>query len=148
MKHKLYLSIIFIFFTFQIFSHEIELEDKKVEKIIKLRMGNMSAINSLSKKIYIDLNSADFKKINENTIKLKHNVIEFKELFPEGSFGGKSKEIIWEDKSLFNQYIDTFLKDIDLMLQDIENQNIVSLKNNFNQMSSNCGTCHKKFKSK
>ena len=34
------------------------------------------------------------------------------------------------------------------MLIGIDENNIKSLKESFNNMSSNCGTCHKKFKNK
>ena len=148
MKFKFYLTFLLISFTFSVFSHEIEIGDKSIDEIVKLRMKNMSTISSLSKKIYKNLNFADFKKLNENTIRLKHNITEFKELFPENSIGGKANKIIWEDKELFNEYIEVFLKDVDLMIQDIENQDLTSLNNNFNRMTSNCGTCHKKFKSR
>ena len=148
MKFKFYLLILILFFNFTVFSHEINIEDKKIEEIIKLRMKNMSVINALSKKIYKDLNSGDFMILKNNTSELKDNIYEFKQLFPKGSIGGKAKELIWEDKKLFNEYIEAFLRDTDLMIQDIEDQNLISLKNNFNLMTSNCGTCHRKFKSK
>tara|TARA_B110000116_G_C16727884_1_gene532292 strand:- start:614 stop:805 length:192 start_codon:yes stop_codon:yes gene_type:complete len=62
--------------------------------------------------------------------------------------GGKAKEAIWEDKKLFKKYIKEFLKDINTMIENIENQNLFLLNNNFNKMTSNCDTCHKKFKSR
>ena len=148
MKFKLYLTTLLIFLTFSIFSHEVKIKDKTIEEIIKLRTKNMSAINSLTKKIYNNLSSKEFKIINENLIGLKHNTMEFKELFPKGSIGGKARKEIWEDKKLFNEYIEVFLKDTMLMIESIENQDFNSLKNNFNQMASNCSACHKKFKSK
>ena len=148
MRFKFILGIILIFFSFSTFGHEVEMEDKNIEEIVKLRMKNMSSINSLSKKIYIDLNSKNFENLNTNTIELMHNTMDFKNLFPEGSMGGKARKAIWEDKKLFNQYIEMFIKDIDLMIDSIKKEDSVLLNDSFNKMTSNCGKCHKKFKDK
>ena len=148
MRFKNYLTILLILFTFTAYSHEVSIKDKNVEEIVKLRMKAMSQINSLSKKIYKNLESADFKKLNEYALELKHNTNEFKLWFPENSIGGKAKELIWKDKKLFDEYIETFLKDINLIIKNIENKDIALLNENFNKMTSNCGTCHKKFKSR
>ena len=148
MRFKFYFTILIITFTFSTFGYDVEIKDKTIEEIIKLRTKNMSAINSLTKKIYNNLSSKEFKIINENLIGLKHNTMEFKELFPKGSIGGKARKEIWEDKKLFNEYINIFVEDIDQMIKDIDTQDSISLNNNFNIMTSNCGVCHKKFKSK
>ena len=148
MKFKLYLTLLLIFFTFSVVSHEIEIEDHEINKIVKLRMKNMATINLLSRKIYKNLSLADFENLNEDVINLQHNILEFKELFPKNSMGGKANKAIWENKELFNEYIDIFLNDVDSMIQDIEKQDLISLNDSFNKMTSNCGTCHKKFKSK
>ena len=148
MKFKFYLTLLLVCLTFSVFSHEIEIDDKDIETIIKLRVKNMSTINSLSKKIYKNLDLTNIKNLSEDAIKLKHNILEFKELFPKNSIGGKASENIWEDKELFNKYIEIFLSDVDIMIQDIENRDLTLLNESFNKMTSNCGTCHKKFKSK
>ena len=148
MKFKISITILLSVFTFSIFSHEIDIKDKAVEEIVKMRMNNMSAINTLSKKLYKDLNSENLDLLNDHLKKIKKNVLEFKNLFPQGSEGGKSKELIWSENELFNEYIANFLIDINAMIEDIENKDLLFLKDNFNKMSSNCGKCHKKFKSR
>ena len=77
---------------------------------------------------------------------LLHAAKEFKELFPEGSQGGKASSLIWEDRETFNIYNDNFIKSIEDIAISIENEDSVSLMENFNIMASNCGTCHKKFR--
>ena len=144
----LILNIILITFAMPTLAHEVKMEDKKIEKIVNLRMKNMSTISSLSKKIYKDINSKDFESLNKNLLELQHNALEFKNSFPEGSMGGKSKKIIWDEKDLFNEYADNFLKDINLLIEDNQSQNLEALNVSFGKMTSNCGTCHKKFKSK
>ena len=46
----------------------------------------------------------------------------------------------------FNIYNDNFIASIESIALSIENEDSVSLMENFNIMASNCGTCHKKFK--
>ena len=75
-----------------------------------------------------------------------HAATEFKQLFPEGAQGGKASNLIWEDRETFNLYNDNFIKSIQDIAISIENDDSVSLMENFNIMASNCGTCHKKFK--
>ena len=50
MNIKLILLLIFI--PFLAISHEINIEDKTVEEIVKQRMGNMSKIKAYSSKMY------------------------------------------------------------------------------------------------
>ena len=75
-----------------------------------------------------------------------HNAKEFKLLFPEGSQGGKASSLIWEDRETFDLYNDNFINSIENIGISIENEDSVSLMENFTIMTSNCGTCHKKFK--
>ena len=144
MNIKLLLLIIFI--PFFAISHEINIEDKTVEKIVKQRMGNMSKIKAYSSKMYPLTMTGEFDEIKLVNEELLHAAKDFKELFPDGSQGGKASELIWEDGETFDLFNDNFIKSIEDIGLSIENQDSVSLMENFNIMASNCGTCHKKFR--
>ena len=144
MNIKLLLLIIFI--PFFAISHEINIEDKTVEEIVKQRMGNMSKIKAYSSKMYPLTMTGEFDEIKLVNEELLHAAKDFKELFPEGSQGGKASDLIWEDRETFNLYNDNFIKSIEDIAISIENEDSVSLMENFNIMASNCGTCHKKFR--
>ena len=144
MNIKLILFLILI--PFLAISHEVNIEDKSVEEVVKQRMANMSKIKAYSSKMYPMTMSGEFGEIKEVNEKLLHAATEFKELFPEGSQGGKASNLIWEDRETFDIYIDNFIKSIQDIAISIENEDSVSLMENFNIMASNCGTCHKKFK--
>ena len=144
MNIKLLLLIIFI--PFFAISHEINIEDKNVEEIVKLRMGNMSKIKAYSSKMYPLTMTGEFDEIKLVNEELLHAAKDFKELFPEGSQGGKASDLIWEDRETFDLYNDNFIKSIEDIAISIENADSVSLMENFNVMASNCGTCHKKFR--
>ena len=70
---------------------------------------------------------------------------EFKLLFPEGSQGGKASELIWADKETFDLFNDNFIKDIESIDDNIENEDNILLTENINNMVSNYRTYHKKF---
>jgi len=144
MNIKLLLLIIFI--PFFAISHEINIEDKNVEEIVKQRMGNMSKIKAYSSKMYPLTMTGEFDEIKLVNEELLHAAKDFKELFPEASQGGKASDLIWEDKETFDLYNDNFIKSIEDIALSIENEDSVSLMENFNVMASNCGTCHKKFR--
>ena len=144
MNIKLLLLIIFI--PFFAISHEINIEDKTVEEIVKQRMGNMSKIKAYSSKMYPLTMTGEFDEIKLVNEELLHAAKDFKELFPEGSQGGKASDLIWEDRETFDLYNDNFIKSIKDIAISIENEDSVSLMENFNVMASNCGTCHKKFR--
>jgi cytochrome c556 len=144
MNIKLLLLIIFI--PFFAISHEINIEDKNVEEIFKQRMGNMSKIKAYSSKMYPLTMTGEFDEIKLVNEELLHAAKDFKELFPEGSQGGKASDLIWEDRETFDLYNDNFIKSIEDIALSIENEDSVSLMENFNVMASNCGTCHKKFR--
>ena len=144
MNIKLILLLIFI--PFFAISHEVNIEDKNVEEIVKKRMGNMSKIKAYSSKMYPLTMTGEFDEIKLANEELLHAAKDFKELFPEGSQGGKASDLIWEDRETFNLYNDNFIKSIEDILISIENEDSVSLMENFNIMASNCGTCHKKFR--
>jgi len=144
MNIKLILLLIFI--PFLAISHEINIEDKTVEEIVKQRMGNMSKIKAYSSKMYPLTMTGEFDEIKLVNEELLHAAKDFKELFPEGSQGGKASDLIWEDRETFDVYNDNFIKSIKDIAISIENEDSVSLMENFNVMASNCGTCHKKFR--
>ena len=144
MNIKLLLLIIFI--PFFAISHEINIEDKNVEEIVKQRMGNMSKIKAYSSKMYPLTMTGEFDEIKLVNEELLHAAKDFKELFLEGSQGGKASDLIWEDRETFDLYNDNFIKSIEDIALSIENEDSVSLMENFNVMASNCGTCHKKFR--
>ena len=143
MNIKILLFLILI--PFFAISQEVNIEDKSVEEVVKQRMANMSKIKAYSSKMYPMTMSGEFEEIKEVNEKLLHNATEFKELFPEGTQGGKASNLIWEDRETFDIYIDNFIKSIQDIAISIENEDSVSLMENFNIMASNCGTCHKKF---
>ena len=140
------LLLVLIFLPTIVLSHKVSMEDKSIEEIVNKRMANMSKIKAYSQKMYPLTMSGEFDEINELNDELLHVVSEFKELFPEGSQGGKASSLIWEDRETFNIYIDNFISSINNIALSIDNEDSVSLMENFNIMSSNCGTCHKKFK--
>ena len=144
MNIKLLLFLIFI--PFFAFSQEINIEDMSVEDIIKKRTSNMSKIKAYSTKMHPLTMSGEFDEIKEINDMLLNAAKEFKELFPKGSQGSKASGLIWDDKETFNLYNDNFVESIESIAISIENEDSVSLMENFNIMTSNCGVCHKKFK--
>ena len=135
-----------LLFSFIAVSHELNIEDKNVEEVVKQRMSNMSKIKAYSQKMYPLTMSGEFEEIKQLSNELLHIAKEFKLLFPEGSQGGKALSLIWEDRETFELFNDNFIKSIENITISIESEDTVSLMKNFNIMASNCGTCHKKFK--
>jgi cytochrome c556 len=144
MNIKLILLLILI--PFLAISHEVNIEDKGVEEVVKQRMAKMSKIKAYSSKMYPLTMTGEFDEIKLVNEELLHAAKDFKELFPEGSQGGKASDLIWEDREAFDIYIDNFIKSIQDIAISIENEDSVSLMENFNIMASNYGTCHKKFR--
>ena len=140
------LLLVLIFLPSIVLSHKVSMEDKSVEEIVNKRMANMSKIKAYSQKMYPLTMSGEFDEIKVLNHELLHAVSEFKDLFPEGSQGSKASSLIWDDRETFNIYIDNFISSINNIALSIDNEDSVSLMENFNIMSSNCGTCHKKFK--
>ena len=135
-----------LLFSFIAVSHEINIEDKNVEEIVKQRMSNMSKIKAYSTKMYPLTMSGEFEEIKELNDKLLNVAQEFKLLFAEGTQGGKASSLIWEDREKFDLFNDNFISSIENIGKSINNEDSVSLVENFNIMASNCGTCHKKFR--
>ena len=138
--------VFLLLFSFIAVSHEINIEDKNVEEIVKQRMSNMSKIKAYSTKMYPLTMSGEFEEIKELNDKLLHAAQEFKLLFAEGTQGGKASSLIWEDREKFDLFNDNFISSIENIGKSINNEDSVSLVENFNIMASNCGTCHKKFR--
>ena len=136
----------FLLFSFIAVSHEINIEGKNVEEVVKQRMSNMSKIKAYSTKMYPLTMSGEFEEIKELNDKLLHVAKEFKLLFAEGTQGGKASSLIWEDREKFDLFNDNFISSIENIGKSINNEDSVSLVENFNIMASNCGTCHKKFR--
>ena len=71
-------------------------------------------------------------------------------LFGEGmnvrNCSGFAADLIWTDRETFNLYNDNFIQDIENIMQSIEEEDSMSLSENFNKMAANCGTCHRKFR--
>tara|TARA_Y100001970_G_scaffold81997_1_gene103823 strand:+ start:533 stop:970 length:438 start_codon:yes stop_codon:yes gene_type:complete len=127
-------------------AHEINMEDKNVEQIVKQRMSNMSKIKAHSTKMYPLTMTGEFEEIKILNDEMLHAAKEFKLLFPDGSQGGKASNLIWEDRETFDLFNDNFIKSIEVVGESIDNEDSVSLMENFKIMASNCGTCHKKFR--
>ena len=102
-----------LLFSFIAVSHEINIEDKNVEEIVKQRMSNMSKIKAYSTKMYPLTMSGEFEEIKELNDKLLHAAQEFKLLFAEGTQGGKASSLIWEDREKFDLFNDNFISSIE-----------------------------------
>ena len=138
--------IFLLSFSFFALSHEVNIADKNVEEIVKKRMSNMSKIKAYSSKMHPLTMTGEFEEIKKFNNEILHAAKEFKLLFPEGSQGGKAATLIWEDREAFDLFNDNFIKSIESIGESINNEDSVSLMENFNIMASNCGTCHKKFR--
>ena len=138
--------IFLIFFPFLAISNELDISKMTNEEIIKERKGAMSKIKALSTAIYPLVFAGEFDEIKDLSNKLLNNAEQFKLLFPEGSQGGKAADLIWTDRETFNLYNDNFIQYIENIMQSIEEEDSVSLCENFNKMAANCGTCHRKFR--
>ena len=135
-----------LFLSFFAHAHEINMEDKNVEQIVKQRMSIMSKIKAYSQKMYPLTMSGEFEEIKQLNDELLHIAKEFKLLFSDGSQGGKASSLIWEDRETFELFNNNFISSIEDIGESINNEDSVSLVENFNIMASNCGTCHKKFR--
>ena len=135
-----------LFYSFFAASHEINIADKNVEAIVKERMSIMSKIKALSTKMYPLTMTGEFEEIKNLNDEMLHAAKEFKSLFPEGSQGGKAANLIWDDRETFDLFNDNYIKSIVNISESINNEDSVSLMENFKIMASNCGTCHKKFR--
>ena len=129
-----------------IYSHTVTLEDKSLEEIVNNRMALMQKIKSISSQISKLLQSDDYDTITELNNTLLNSANEFKGAFPEGSQYKTASDEIWNDRDTFNQYIDKFINDIEMIGMSIELEDSEMFNSSFKEMASNCGSCHKKFK--
>ena len=72
------LLILLTFIPFFAYSHEVNIEDKSVEKIVKERMANMSKIKAYSSKMYPLAMASEFDEINLVNEELLHAAKDFK----------------------------------------------------------------------
>tara|TARA_B100000945_G_C20343690_1_gene578691 strand:+ start:71 stop:520 length:450 start_codon:yes stop_codon:yes gene_type:complete len=145
-QFKIFLLTTILLIPSVIFAHKVTLEDKTLEEIVKNRMALMQKIKSTSSQISKLLMSDDFNTIIELNNTLLDSAKEFKDHFPEGTQYKTAKDEIWNDRDIFNQYIDKFINDIEMIALSIELEDNEMLNDSFKEMAANCGSCHKKFK--
>ena len=145
-QFKIFLLTIILLIPSVIFAHKVTLEDKTLEEIVKNRMALMQKIKSTSSQISKLLMSDDFNTIIELNNTLLDSAKDFKDHFPEGTQYKTAKDEIWNDRDTFNQYIDKFINDIEMIALSIELEDNEMLSDSFKNMAANCGSCHKKFK--
>ncbi len=145
-QYKIFLLAIILLIPSVIFAHKVSLEDKTIEEIVKNRMALMQKIKSTSSQISKLLMSDDYNNILELNNTLLHAAKDFKDHFPEGSQYKTASDEIWNDRDTFNQYIDSFINDIEMVTLSIDLEDNEMLNDSFKAMAANCGSCHKKFK--
>ena len=145
-QFKTLLLIIALLSSNVIFAHKVTLEDKSLEEIVKNRMALMQKIKSTSSQISKLLQSDDYDTIIELNNTLLNSAKEFKEAFPEGTQYKTASDEIWNDRDSFNEYIDKFINDIEMIGMSIELEDNEMFNSSFKEMAANCGSCHKKFK--
>ena len=145
-QFKIFLLIIALLSPTVIFAHKVTLEDKSLEKIVNDRMALMQKIKSISSQISKLLQSDDYDTIIELNNTLLNSANEFKEAFPEGAQYKTASDEIWNDRDSFNEYIDKFINDIEMIGMSIELEDNEMFNSSFKEMAANCGSCHKKFK--
>ena len=145
-QFKIFLLTTILLIPSVIFAHKVTLEDKTLEEIVKNRMALMQKIKSTSSQISKLLMSDDFNTIIELNNTLLDSAKEFKDHFPEGTQYKTAKDEIWNDRDIFNQYIDKFINDIEMIALSIELEDNEMLNDSFKEMAANCGSCHKKFR--
>ena len=145
-QFKIFLLIIALLSPNVIFGHTVTLEDKSLEEIVNNRMALMQKIKSISSQISKLLKSDDYDTIIELNNSLLNSAKEFKDAFPEGTQYKTASDEIWNDRDSFNEYIDKFINDIEIIGISIELEDNEMFNSSFKEMAANCGSCHKKFK--
>ena len=145
-QFKIFLLIIALLSPTIIFGHTVTLEDKSLEEIVNNRMALMQKIKSISSQISKLLQSDDYDTIIELNNTLLNSAKEFKGAFPEGTQYKTASDEIWNDRDSFNEYIDKFINDIEMIGMSIELEDNEMFNSSFKEMAANCGSCHKKFK--
>ena len=145
-QFKIFLLITALLSPTVIFAHKVTLEDKSLEEIVNNRMALMQKIKSISSQISKLLKSDDYDTIIELNKSLLNSAKEFKDAFPEGTQYKTASDEIWNDRDSFNEYIDKFINDIEIIGISIELEDNEMFNSSFKEMAANCGSCHKKFK--
>ena len=145
-QFKIFLLIIALLCPNIIFAHKVSLEDKSLEEIVNNRMALMQKIKGISSQISKLLQSDDYDTIIELNNTLLNSAKEFKGAFPEGTQYKTASDEIWNDRDSFNEYIDKFINDIEMIGMSIELEDNEMFNGSFKEMAANCGSCHKKFK--
>ncbi len=145
-QFKIFLLTIALLSPTIIFAHKVTLEDKSLEEIVNHRMALMQKIKSTSSQISKLLQSDEYDKIIELNNTLLNSAKEFKGSFPEGTQFKSASEEIWSDRVSFNEYVDKFINDIEMIAMSIELEDNAMFNSSFKEMAANCGSCHKKFK--
>ncbi len=145
-QSKIFIFIIVLLTPSFILAHKVILEDKSLEEIVNNRMALMQKIKSTSSQIHNLLKSNDFENIIEKNNTLLHAAKEFKDHYPDGTQHKGASDEIWNDRDTFNEYIDKFINDIEMIDISIELKDNEMLNDAFKQMAANCGSCHKKFR--
>jgi cytochrome c556 len=145
-QFKIFLLIIALLCPNIIFAHKVSLEDKSLEEIVNNRMALMQKIKGMSSQISKLLQSDDYDTIIELNNTLLKSAKEFKGAFPEDTQYKTASDEIWNNRDLFNEYIDKFINDIEMIGMSIELEDNEMFNGSFKEMAANCGSCHKKFK--
>ena len=145
-QFKIFLLIIALLSPTVIFAHKVTLEDKSLEEIVNNRMALMQKIKGMSSQISKLLQSDDYDTIIELNNTLLKSAKEFKGAFPEDTQYKTASDEIWNNRDLFNEYIDKFINDIEMIGMSIELEDNEMFNGSFKEMAANCGSCHKKFK--
>lgn len=89
----------------------------------------------------------DAEVAHEQAVLLKNDSDVIWSYFSEGSQGGKSNALIWQDTSAFLQKQDDFNQVIDALLTASKNaKSIDDIEPMINALTEECGSCHKIFK--
>ena len=145
-RYKIILILLSLITPTILMGHKVTLEDKSLEEIVNKRMALMQKVKNTSSQIFRLLKTNDNNAILELNETLLHAASEFKDHYPEGSqYKGASDEI-WNDRETFNEYIDKFISDIEMISLSVELEDSEMLNDAFEVMAANCGSCHKKFR--
>ena len=109
-------------------------------------MALMQKIKGISSQISKLLQSDDYDTIIELNNTLLKSAKEFKGAFPEDTQYKTASDEIWNNRDLFNEYIDKFINDIEMISLSAELEDNEMLNDAFTVMAANCGSCHKKFR--
>ena len=113
----------------------------KKRQIVMLKI--QKTIQSTYKQIVLIKNTDN---LSEYADTIKINAKNFTELFPNNSRGGEASSEVWNNSELFLEYQEQFISDINIFRESIISNDLEIIQYSFNQMTKNCGGCHRKFK--